>query len=130
LAICLVSIGVPCLVVQTAHQIANFRRRSEIDRVFRDAEYARARLDQAKASGSGSGEVGAAQMALTEALSACLRMIEEPPFISNWFRVVTAGGFFVAFWGLVILVFKKKDSNTTITEQNAPADAETPRRGD
>jgi hypothetical protein len=115
LTIFLVSIGVPCLVVQTAHQIANFRRQSEIDRVFRDAENARARLDQAKAADSGPDEIGAAQMALTEALYACLRAMDEPRFISNWFRIVTAFGFFVAFWGLVILAFKKKDSNTRVS---------------
>lgn len=105
--ITLIVIGGPCLVIQTTHQVSASRRRTRIDRAFQELSLAKARLDESKTSGTESAGTRDAEQSLRDAMAACGQAIGQHTAIPEWLRIPTLIGWFLSFWGIVILAFKK-----------------------
>ena len=106
----LLVVGIPCLAVQTVHQVAASRRQSAIERCFQELSLAQANLEKTRTSDLGSDAVRDGEQSLADAMSACHHAIQHAPLIRDWLRVPASIGFFFAFWGIVILAFKGAES--------------------
>ena len=108
--IALIVIGVPCLVIQTTHQVSASRRQTRIDRAFQELSLAQSRLDESKTSARGHEATPDAEQFQRDAMSACGQAIRQATPIPGWLRIPASIGLFLSFWGIVILAFKKPTS--------------------
>ncbi|MBA7683395.1 hypothetical protein ES703_91759 [subsurface metagenome] len=108
--IALIGIGVPCLVIQTTDQVSASRRQTRIDQAFQELSLAQVRLDESKTSATKSEGTRDAEQSLRDAITACHQTIRQRKAIPDWLRIPASIGWFLSFWGIVILAFKKQTS--------------------
>ena len=104
-----VAIGIPCVAVQTVHQVDSSRRLRALDRASQAVHEAHAQVDRVGAADPEGGAAANAEEAVREAWSAWEEAFAvRASFVPEWLRIATAAGLFVAFWGLLGIVLRNR----------------------